>query len=226
MDCLPGSCHPTPPNWGYLEEAGAAVGRLHRLLAQMDYRFRFQIPHFHDTAHLWQQLRQYEPAPEVQAEWQFLIETVPNLLLPSGIPTQIIHADLNLIEANELLEWAQYAGNFYGTPREIVFQKLNQGQDVLLEIELAGARQVRQQYPDAIRIFLCPPSLEELERRIRERGQDSEASIERRLEQARKELDAQDEFDYVIVNDNLEQALQELEALLYPPSPSSKEQQP
>ncbi|MFS8896467.1 guanylate kinase [Synechococcus sp. R3-13] len=133
---------------------------------------------------------------------------------------------LNLIEANELLEWAQYAGNFYGTPREIVFQKLNQGQDVLLEIELAGARQVRQQYPDAIRIFLCPPSLEELERRIRERGQDSEASIERRLEQARKELDAQDEFDYVIVNDNLEQALQELEALLYPPSPSSKEQQP
>jgi Ser/Thr protein kinase RdoA (MazF antagonist) len=60
----------------------------------MDYRFRFQIPHFHDTAHLWQQLRQYEPALEVQAEWQFLIETVPNLLLPSGIPTQIIHADL------------------------------------------------------------------------------------------------------------------------------------
>lgn len=132
---------------------------------------------------------------------------------------------LNLIEANELLEWAQYAGNFYGTPREIVFQKLSQGQDVLLEIELAGARQVRQQYPDAIRIFLCPPSLEELERRIRERGQDSEASIERRLEQARKELDAQDEFDYVIVNDNLERALQELEALLYPPSSPSREQQ-
>ncbi|ABD00807.1 guanylate kinase [Thermostichus sp. MS-CIW-21] len=126
---------------------------------------------------------------------------------------------LNLIEADELLEWAQYAGNFYGTPREIVFQKLSQGQDVLLEIELAGARQVRQQCPDAIRIFLSPPSLEELERRIRERGQDSEASIQRRLQQARKELDAKDEFDYVIVNDNLEQALQELEALLYPPSP-------
>ncbi|MFS8910224.1 guanylate kinase [Synechococcus sp. H60.3] len=126
---------------------------------------------------------------------------------------------LNLIEADELLEWAQYAGNFYGTPREIVFKKLSQGQDVLLEIELAGARQVRQQCPDAIRIFLSPPSLEELERRIRERGQDSEASIQRRLQQARKELDAKDEFDYVIVNDNLEQALQELEALLYPPSP-------
>ncbi len=126
---------------------------------------------------------------------------------------------LNLIEADELLEWAQYAGNFYGTPRGIVFEKLNQGQDVLLEIELTGARQVRQQCPDAIRIFLSPPSFEELERRIRERGQDSEASIQRRLQQARKELDAKDEFDYVIVNDNLEQALQELEALLYPPSP-------
>ncbi len=123
---------------------------------------------------------------------------------------------LDLIEADELLEWAQYAGNFYGTPREIVLDKLSQGQDVLLEIELAGARQVSQHCPEAIRIFLSPPSLQELERRIRERGQDSEASIERRLQQAQKELDAQDEFDYVIVNDNLEQALQQLEALLYP----------
>ncbi len=125
---------------------------------------------------------------------------------------------LSLIEAGELLEWAQYAGNFYGTPRQIVFEKLSQGQDVLLEIELAGARQVRKLCPDAIRIFLSPPSLEELERRIRQRGQDSEDSIECRLQQARKELDAKDEFDYVIVNDNLERALQELEALLYPPS--------
>ncbi|MFS8867977.1 guanylate kinase [Synechococcus sp. H65.1] len=125
---------------------------------------------------------------------------------------------LSLIEAGELLEWAQYAGNFYGTPRQIVFEKLSQGQDVLLEIELAGARQVRKLCPDAIRIFLSPPSLEELERRIRQRGQDSEDSIECRLQQARKELDAKDEFDYVIVNDDLERALQELEALLYPPS--------
>jgi guanylate kinase len=125
---------------------------------------------------------------------------------------------LRLVEAGELLEWAQYAGNFYGTPRQIVFEKLSQGQDVLLEIELAGARQVRKLCPEAIRIFLSPPSLEELERRIRQRGQDSEDSIERRLQQARKELEAKDEFDYVIVNDNLERALQELEALLYPPS--------
>ncbi|MEN9226943.1 MAG: guanylate kinase [Thermostichus sp. HHBFW_bins_43] len=123
---------------------------------------------------------------------------------------------LDLVEAGKLLEWAQYAGNFYGTPREVVLDKLSQGQDVLLEIELAGARQVSQHCPEAIRIFLSPPSLQELERRIRERGQDTEASIERRLQQAQKELDAQDEFDHVIVNDNLEQALQQLEALLYP----------
>ncbi|MCJ2541387.1 guanylate kinase [Thermostichus vulcanus] len=124
-----------------------------------------------------------------------------------------------LIEAGELLEWAQYAGNFYGTPRDAVLDKLSQGQDVLLEIELAGARQVSQHCPEAIRIFLSPPSLQELERRIRERGQDSEASIERRLQQAQQELDAQDEFDYVIVNDDLEQALLQLETLLYPKWP-------
>ncbi|MEN9241521.1 MAG: guanylate kinase [Thermostichus sp. DG02_3_bins_51] len=125
---------------------------------------------------------------------------------------------LELIAAGELLEWAQYAGNFYGTPREAVLQKLNQGQDVLLEIELSGARQVSQHCPEAIRIFLSPPSFQELERRIRARGQDSEASIERRLQQAQKELEAQDEFDYVIVNDDLEQALLQLETLLYPNS--------
>ncbi|MEN9222131.1 MAG: phosphotransferase [Thermostichus sp. BF3_bins_97] len=94
MECLPGVCHPAPPHLGYLEQAGAAIGQLHQLLARLEYRFRFRIPHFHDTAHIWQQLRQYSPTPEVQAEWQFLIETVPDLLLPKGIPEQIIHADL------------------------------------------------------------------------------------------------------------------------------------
>ncbi|MEN9229861.1 MAG: aminoglycoside phosphotransferase family protein [Thermostichus sp. DG02_5_bins_236] len=94
MECLPGSCYRIPPHWGYLEQAGAAIGRLHQLLAQFEYRFRFQIPHFHDTAHIWQQLRCYSPPAEVQAEWEFLINTVPTLFLPSGIPTQIIHGDL------------------------------------------------------------------------------------------------------------------------------------
>lgn len=121
----------------------------------------------------------------------------------------------DLLKSGGLLEWAEYADNFYGTPRGPVQAKLAAGEDVLLEIELEGARQVTTQLPEAIRIFLKPPSLEELERRLRERGQDSETSIQRRLAQAQNELDAIDEFDYVIVNDTLDLALAELEALLY-----------
>ncbi|WP_244351133.1 phosphotransferase enzyme family protein [Thermostichus vulcanus] len=94
MECLPGFCHQTPPDWGYLEQAGAAIGRLHQLLARFEYRFRFRIPHFHDTVYIWRQLQRHSPTAEVQAEWDFLINTVPTLFLPSGIPTQIIHADL------------------------------------------------------------------------------------------------------------------------------------
>lgn len=120
-----------------------------------------------------------------------------------------------LLDSGGLLEWAQYANNYYGTPAAIVQEKRQQGSDVLLEIELAGARQVSQQCPEAIRIFLQPPSLTELENRLRARGQDSEASIQQRLDQARTEMDAIDEFDYVVVNDHLEQALTDLETILY-----------
>ncbi len=122
---------------------------------------------------------------------------------------------LEMIESGKLLEWAEYAKNFYGTPLDPVEEKLQQGFDVLLEIELAGARQVVEKRPDAIRIFLKPPSMDELERRLRDRAQDSEASIQRRLTQARAELDALDEFDHVIINDDVDQAIQELEELLY-----------
>lgn len=126
---------------------------------------------------------------------------------------------LEMIESGKLLEWAEYAKNFYGTPLDPVEAKLQQGLDVLLEIELAGARQVVQQRPDAIRIFLKPPSMDELERRLRDRAQDSEASIQRRLTQAQAELDALDEFDHVIINDDVDQAIQELEDLLYSSQP-------
>ena len=126
---------------------------------------------------------------------------------------------LEMIEGGKLLEWAEYAKNFYGTPLDPVQEKLRQGFDVLLEIELAGARQVVQKRPDAIRIFLQPPSMDELERRLRDRAQDSEASIQRRLTQARAELEALDEFDHVIINDDVGQAIQELEAILYDSQP-------
>jgi len=120
----------------------------------------------------------------------------------------------DLVAQGGLLEWAEFAGNCYGTPREPVMQRLDAGTPVLLEIELEGARQVRRSFPEAFQIFLAPPSFEELERRIRGRGTESEESIQKRLDRARAELAAQQEFDAVVVNDDLETALAELERLM------------
>ncbi|MFN7900606.1 MAG: guanylate kinase [Synechococcaceae cyanobacterium] len=116
-----------------------------------------------------------------------------------------------LEEEGGLLEWAEFAGNAYGTPRRPVEERLASGQPVLLEIELEGARQVRRSFPTARLLFISPPSFAELERRIRGRGSEAEAAIERRLARARVELEASGEFDAVVVNDDLEQALGELE---------------
>jgi guanylate kinase len=118
------------------------------------------------------------------------------------------------VEAAGLLEWAEFAGNCYGTPRQPVEQQLASGRPVLLEIELEGARQVRQSFPSGFQIFIQPPSFEELERRIRGRGTDSEEAIQRRLERARVELEAASEFDAVLVNADLDLALSELERLM------------
>ncbi len=123
-----------------------------------------------------------------------------------------------MIQAGALLEWAEFAGNFYGTPRQPVEQKISQGRLVILEIELEGARQVRSTYPQARQIFIAPPSLPELERRLRERGQDSETAISRRLERARIEVAAAAEFDVQIVNADLKQALVGLEAAIFGPA--------
>jgi guanylate kinase len=112
------------------------------------------------------------------------------------------------------LEWAEFAGNLYGTPRQPVEQHLAAGRPVLLEIELEGARQVRQSFPAGFQILIKPPSLEELERRIRGRGTDAEEAIQRRLARARVELEAEPEFDATLVNGDLEQALVALERLL------------
>lgn len=114
------------------------------------------------------------------------------------------------IAQNQLLEWAEYAGNYYGTLREPVMQEISQGQKVILEIELVGARKIREKLPDAFQIFVSPPSLKDLETRIRSRGQDSEDAISRRLNQANVELAAANEFDFQLVNDDLETALQTL----------------
>ncbi|MEB3233860.1 MAG: guanylate kinase [Cyanobacteriota bacterium] len=118
------------------------------------------------------------------------------------------------IAAGGLLEWADFAGNLYGTPRQPVETQLQSGRPVLLEIELEGARQVRRSFPSAFQVFIKPPSLEELERRIRGRGTDSEEAITRRLERARIELAAEAEFDASLVNGTLAIALAELERLM------------
>ncbi len=116
---------------------------------------------------------------------------------------------------HELLEWAEYAGNYYGTPQAQVIQQIELGNYVLLEIELAGARAIANIFPDARRIFILPPSIEELEARIRDRGTNSEESIVKRLAIAQQEIAAKDEFDFQIVNDELEKAIASLETAIF-----------
>jgi guanylate kinase len=118
------------------------------------------------------------------------------------------------VKGDGFLEWATFAGNCYGTPRAAVEQRLAEGQSVLLEIEVEGARQVRRSFPVGLQIFVAPPSFEELERRIRSRGTEAEEAIQRRLARAREELAAAPEFDAVLVNGDLEAAGHELETLM------------
>jgi len=119
-----------------------------------------------------------------------------------------------LIEAGELLEWAEFAGNLYGTPREPVLRHLADGVPALLEIELQGARQVRAAMPDAFLVFLTPPSWAELERRLAGRGTEAPEVIAARLERARIEMAAAQEFDAVVVNDDVGRAAAELVRLI------------
>ncbi|MER8100203.1 MULTISPECIES: guanylate kinase [unclassified Kitasatospora] len=119
-----------------------------------------------------------------------------------------------LIANGELLEWAVFAGNRYGTPRSAVLEKLERGEPVLLEIDLQGARQVRESMPEAQLVFLAPPSWDELVRRLTGRGTESQDVIAKRLEAAKVELAAEPEFDTTLVNTSVEQVAAELLALL------------
>src|SRR6185369_2166523 len=119
-----------------------------------------------------------------------------------------------LIDVGEFLEWAEFAGNLYGTPREPVRRRLDAGQAALLKIDLQGARQVRSAMPEARLVFLAPPSWEELKRRLVGRGTDDAATIRTRLEHAQEELAAEPEFDVTIDNHTVEQAARDLVDLL------------
>lgn len=117
-------------------------------------------------------------------------------------------------ENNEFLEWAEFSGNFYGTKKEFIEKSLVKGRDLILEIETKGAKQVKEKMPEAVLIFIMPPSYEDLESRLRNRNTESEEAIQKRLESVKYELDNSSNFDYVIVNDKLEDAIVDLENII------------
>ena len=122
-------------------------------------------------------------------------------------------------EAGELLEWAEYSGHLYGTPRSPVLERIAAGDDVLLDIEILGAMQVKTSFPEALTLFLTPPTIDELERRLRSRGDTPLPDIDRRLEIAGWQLEmAEEHFDHIVVNDSVEAAVDRILRILKTPS--------
>lgn len=118
------------------------------------------------------------------------------------------------VDAGDFVEWAEYSGNRYGTLRSELTSTLEQGRPVVLEIEVQGARQVREKLPEAVQVFIAPPSPETLRTRLVGRGTDTSEQVQRRLETAAAELAAQPEFPHVVINDRLEEALDALEEIV------------
>ncbi len=138
-------------------------------------------------------------------------------------PTETPDVDYRFIEAEtfrqwigegEFLEYAEYVGNFYGTPKRYVDEAMEAGKDVILDIEVQGAAQVHELRPEVVRIFVAPPSWEELERRLKARGTDSPEKIQERLLRAKVELESADSYDYFVINDTVESAVKELRAIM------------
>ena len=116
----------------------------------------------------------------------------------------------DMIDKKEFLEWAQFAGNYYGTPLSTVNEKIEKGFIVLLEIEVEGAKQIKEKFPEALSIFLLPPSKAELEKRIRNRGTEKEEAIDRRLSRSDYEIASSDEFDFVLTNHDVDETVKEV----------------
>ncbi len=119
-----------------------------------------------------------------------------------------------MVEEGDFLEWANVYGNLYGTSKSQVLRALNEGKDILLDIDVQGALQVKKNLPEAVLIFIMPPSFDELERRLRHRGTDSEDVIKRRLETAKEEIKKAVYYDYIVVNDVLEVAFDKLKSIV------------
>lgn len=119
-----------------------------------------------------------------------------------------------MIAQNELLEYAEFCGNYYGTPKAFIEESVKNGKDVILEIEVKGAMQIKEIYPDAIFIFVVPPSLAELESRLIGRNTEAREVIDKRLNRAKEELALYDQYDYVVVNDRLVEAIEEIKCIV------------
>ena len=133
-----------------------------------------------------------------------------------GVHYHFIDIDMfrNWISKDEFLEYAEYVGNFYGTPKKYVDAAMDSGKDVILDIEVQGAIQVGSKRPDTVRIFIAPPSWDELERRLTERGTDTQEKIQKRLLRAKVEFQTAHTYDYFVINDTGENAVRELEAIM------------
>ena len=118
------------------------------------------------------------------------------------------------IAMEQFLEYAEYVGNFYGTPKRYVDEAMEQGKDVILDIEVQGPIQVTSKRPETVRIFIAPPSWEELERRLKARGTDSQEKIQKRLLRAKVEFQTAHTYDYFVINDTVENAVRELDAIM------------
>ena len=121
---------------------------------------------------------------------------------------------LEAVKKGELLEHARFVGNDYGTPKDYVEKMREEGKNVILEIEIRGAKQVMEKCPDALSIYIVPPSLEELERRLRERGTEDEETILKRVSKAREELKDIDFYEHIVCNDDLDKAVQEVREII------------
>ena len=133
------------------------------------------------------------------------------VLLPLRTDARLI---ARALEEDEFLEYAEYVGNFYGTPKKYVDRAMDDGRDVILDIEIQGANQICTKRPETVRIFIAPPSWVELERRLTARGTDSQEVIQSRLLRAKVELQTASSYDYLVINDTVEQAVAEMAAIL------------
>jgi len=120
---------------------------------------------------------------------------------------------LNAVKNNEFIEWAEFSGNYYGTKKNFVENNLKNGCSVLLEIDTQGALQIKKKMPEAILIFIAPPSLEELKKRLIERGTETEDAIKKRLNCVEKEQETSKSYDYIVINDTVEDAVLKLEEI-------------